>query len=401
MRSSVDTVRVGVPEPNLVAGGRVQPSAFNANPYCVTSVVHHYGVNLRLFRTDFKLPLTTTRGAVMSERLCCFEDQIPSSRETEESRVWSSDNSWKWRRAPSRTSSASHSRSGEHKSKKSRHSRAQESSNARVEMKAHRGEEIKLTDVEAEGAPELENVSELPSWKALEESRWMEYENERDVRLQSLEQISLVAIFLAAFAVSDLSSFEYDKFTPPWGEIWLMLMSNVVGCTTFLSVVGTLTISTVHREAEWDRSLAEWVKRSKARSYEEAVTTLRRCPTYRLAVRQLWKLALLNTISKTKYEEKAHEGEQCLGIPFSTRTLNVMTDFNATPIGFARAMFPAAVMCYLVAIAVKILQRMESMLLIIPVCLLLTWGSLITYYSRNLLKILGHSGEGSWLNYID
>lgn len=261
-----------------------------------------------------------------------------------------------------------------------------------------------LGDVEAawNSAANTPKAQPLSPWKVAEEKRWEDWSLERDTRLQTIEQITLVAIFLAAFAVSDLSGYNAKDFTYPWGEIFLCLMCNVVGCTTFLAVVGTLTISTVHRESEWDKSLAQWVKRSTCRTYDDAVATLQSCVTYRLATTQLWKLAYFNSTesSRTRYTEASMAEERSLGLPFSTRTLNIMADFNTTPLGFTRAAFPTAVMCYLVAIAVKFSQRASSAIIILPVVFLLTWGFAISYYSRNLLKILGHVGEGIWMNEL-
>lgn len=229
-----------------------------------------------------------------------------------------------------------------------------------------------------------------PNWKAIEEERWANYETKDEPRLQSLEQLAVIAVFLAGFALSDLSSFDNKDFRhPAWSVIYLTLMSNVAGCSAFLAIVGVLTISTVHREADWDKSLSAYVRDSQARSFREARAQLFACPTYTLAVRQLHRLARFNSQGRTRY---AMAGDD-LGIPFSTRTLHIMGDFNSTPIGallggrqtscrpgFARARFPGALFCYFVAVCIKYLQTVTTYAVIIAPASLLTWGFFMAYY---------------------
>ena len=236
----------------------------------------------------------------------------------------------------------------------------------------------------------------MSEWKVLEERNWENFDA-ADPRVGNIEQISLVAVLIAGFAVSDLSGFRQEDFTSPWGVVYVALMANVVGLTMFMSVVGALTVVTATREAVWDRQLAAWIQTTDARSFDEAKQLLANCPSYMLATTALRKLARFNCTPRTRF----HIGDEDLGIPFSRRTVSLMTDFNATPLGFARANFPWAILCYLGAVSIKLAQRFNSIALFIgPLCLV-AWGISITYYSSHLLTILGHSNALDIKNHLD
>jgi len=229
-------------------------------------------------------------------------------------------------------------------------------------------------------------------WKAVESEKWENVLDKEDPRLSNVEQISLVAVLIAGFAVSDLGSFNAADFTPFWAVCYIFLMANVVGLTMFIAVVGALTIVTVTREAEWDHKLAKWIEGTRARSFGEARKCLEATDTYRTAVRALRRLARFNGSSRAQFA--ARLGPTDLGIPFSKRTLGIMTDFNSTPLGFARANFPKAILCYIVAVCIRISQRFHgNYLLLVGPVFLIGWGLSIAYYSNSLLTILGHASD--------
>jgi len=271
---------------------------------------------------------------------------------------------------------------------------------------AGKSEENDSSSADADSSPleEEEESAEDVWWKSVEGEKWTNVLEKEDPRLSNVEQISLVAVLIAGFAVSDLGGFRATDFAPFWAVVYIALMANVVGLTMFIAVVGALTIVTVTREAEWDKNLAAWIGSTGARSYDEARRCLEATDTYRTAVRALRRLARFNGTSPTAARAQfgARLGPTDLGIPFSKRTLGVMTDFNTTPLGFARANFPKAILCYIVAVCIRVSQHLRGnyFLLVGPVCLV-GWGLAIAYYSNSLLTILGHSYDIAVTDHLD
>ena len=214
-----------------------------------------------------------------------------------------------------------------------------------------------------------------------------EWKNWNDNRLPAVDQIVMIATFLAGFAIADLSGFEPEKFVWYWGEVYVGLMSNVVGCTLFIAVTGVLARATISRVINWDVGFARFIQESS--SEDEVKTKVESTLDFKCVI------GMLNAIKKTN--SPMYDWNNTLGNcdklgklsprQFAHIITEEMADKKSSPIGFARSVFPWTVVMYMAAICVKVLQYVPDKpgICVAPV-VLVVWGFPLTYYSYYLLK---------------
>ena len=203
-----------------------------------------------------------------------------------------------------------------------------------------------------------------PSWADGRFSEGVEF------RIQALVNFATVATFIAGFALTDLSSMEWDVFengSPVLlGESYIVLMSFAAGCAACNAVLGILLVVTYQRIKSWDR--VSWKKYQLQRAGFERSET-KNFQTY---------ISVFGDPGQEKYSKDVFKR---------------MYDSERAPMRMSMQLFPWAVASYICAVATKVTASSAGSgksVLAQFVCpaIIIPFALLMLFFARKLMQLV-------------